>query len=188
MPPWLQQRHEQGFLDCFRGVAWWPPLPDERRESRWGFRFSFITWKSPLFPWHILYPFVYVYACNWIFFLWFVPFFADKVFCFPNGFADKHAAVPNFNLINQQSLDKILKAEVFIHSDGQLKAAHLILGCTPFSSSFQALKCVIKAKNPRLHLINVAILGFLNLGSGPQGVLKVEPILQFEVEDKATPS
>ena len=117
-----------------------------------------------------------------------MPFFADKIFCFLNGFADKHAAVPNFNLINQQSLDKILKAEVFIHSDGQLKAAHLILGYTPFSSSFQALKCVIKAKNPRLQLINVAILGFLNPGSGPQGVLKVEPILQFEVEDKATPS
>ena len=77
---------------------------------------------------------------------------------------------------------------MFIHSDSRLRAAHLILGYTPFSSNFQVSKCVIKAKNPRLQLINVAILGFLNPGSGPQGVLKVEPILQFEVEDKETPS
>ena len=39
-------------------------------------------------------------------------------FFFPYGFANKNAAVPNFNLVNQPSLDKILKAEVFVHSDG----------------------------------------------------------------------
>ena len=37
---------------------------------------------------------------------------------FPNGFADKNVVVPNFSLVNQLSLDKILKAEVFVHSDG----------------------------------------------------------------------
>ena len=53
-----------------------------------------------------------------------MPFFSfDDVFCFPNGFVDKLAAVPNFNLVNQLSLDKILKAKVFIHSDDQLRAA-----------------------------------------------------------------
>ena len=57
-------------------------------------------------------------------------------FCFPKDFADKHAPVLNFNLINQPDLDKILKAEVFIHSDGQLRAAHLILGYNLLSSSF----------------------------------------------------
>ena len=30
--------------------------------------------------------------------------------------------------------------------------------------------------------------GFLNLGLGPQGVLKIEPLLQYKAEDKATPS
>ena len=44
-----------------------------------------------------------------------------------NSFADKNATIPNFNLVNQLSLDKILKAEVFIHTDDQLRAAHLIL-------------------------------------------------------------
>ena len=57
-------------------------------------------------------------------------------FVFLDGFADPHAVVPNFDLINQEFLDKILKAEVFVHSDGQLRAAHLILGDTPISKSF----------------------------------------------------
>ena len=109
-------------------------------------------------------------------------------FCFPNGFADKHAAIPNFNLVNQPSLDKILKAEVFVHSDNQLRAAYLILSYNLLSSSFQTPKCVIKAKDLRLHLINVAVPGFLNSGSGPQGVLKVEPLLQYKAEDEATRS
>ena len=65
-----------------------------------------------------------------------MPFFVDNVFCFLNGFADKHAAVPNFSLVNQPSLDKILKAKVFVYSDGQLRMTHLILGYTLFSSNF----------------------------------------------------
>ena len=109
-------------------------------------------------------------------------------FCLPNGLADKNATIPNFNHVNQPNLDKIPKAEVFVHSDDQLRAAHIILGYTLLSSSFQAPKCVIKAKDPRLHLINVAVPSFLNLGPRPQGVLKVEPIFQCKVEDEATPS
>ena len=39
--------------------------------------------------------------------------------------------MPNFNLVNQESLEKILKAEVFIHSDGQFRATHLHLQMLP---------------------------------------------------------
>ena len=99
------------------------------------------------------------------------------VFCIPNGFVDKHTAVPNFNLFNQPSLDKILKAKVFVLSDGQLRVAHLILDYNPLLSSFQASKCVIKVKDPCLHLVNIVVPGFLNPGLGPQGVLKAEPLL-----------
>ena len=142
------------------------------------FRSRFITSKSPFFPFDIFCthfsPFVFVIElifdlCH--FFFW------QCFFCFPNGFVDKHATVPNFNLINQPNLDKILKVEVFVHNDSQLRAAHLILGYNLLSSSFQASKCVIKAKDPHLHLINVIVPGFLNPGPGPQGVLKVEPFL-----------
>ena len=107
--------------------------------------------------------------------------------CFSNGFTDKRATIPNFNLVNQSSLDKILKVELFIHTDGQLRAAHLILDHILISFSFQALKCQIKARDPRLHLINVPMPGFLNPGSRPQGVLKIESLLQCKAEDEATP-
>ena len=60
------------------------------------------------------------------------------------------------------SLENILKVEVFVNEDNnQLKAAHLILGYTPIFRAFQAPKCVIKAHNPCLHRICVAVEGFL---------------------------
>ena len=60
------------------------------------------------------------------------------------------------------SLDRILQSEVYVNeSDGQLRAAHLILGYTPISRAFQAPKCMIKAKDPRLHRISVAYEGFV---------------------------
>ena len=51
-------------------------------------------------------------------------------------------------------------------SDGQLRAAHLILGYTPISHAFQASRCVIRAKDPRFHRISVAYEGFVV----PEGV------------------
>ena len=76
------------------------------------------------------------------------------------------------------SLDKILKAKVFIHSDGQLRVTHLILGYTPISKSYQVSKCVIKAKDPRLHQISVATSGFLTTSPIPKGMLTTDPILE----------
>ena len=106
--------------------------------------------------------------------------------------------MPNFNLVNQLSLDKILKAEMFVHSDGQLRAAHLILGYTPISKSYQALKCIIKVKDLCLHWISIAALGFLIIGSIPEGTLTTDPIregipkialpLQRATKKEATPS
>ena len=86
--------------------------------------------------------------------------------------------MPNFNLVNQPSLDKILKAEVFVHSDGQLRATHFILDYTPISKSYQAPKCVIKAKNPRLHQISIVVPSFLIFGPIPEGTLTAYPILE----------
>ena len=56
--------------------------------------------------------------------------------------------------------------------------AHLILGYTPISSSFQVPKCVIKDKDPRLHRISVATLSFLITGPIPEGILTTDPILE----------
>ena len=51
-------------------------------------------------------------------------------------------------------------------ADGQLRVAHLILGYTPLSFAFPIPKCVIKARDPRLHHISVAYKGFIV----PEGV------------------
>ena len=69
--------------------------------------------------------------------------------------------------MNKASLDRVLQAEIYVNpSDGQLRAAHLILGYNPISRAFQAPSCVIKAKDPRFRRISVAYEGFIV----PQGV------------------
>ena len=40
--------------------------------------------------------------------------------CFFYDFADRHVAELNLKLVNKDSLDKILQAEVFVNKDGQL--------------------------------------------------------------------
>ena len=86
--------------------------------------------------------------------------------------------MPNFNFVNQESLDNILKAKVFIHSNGQLRAAHLILGYTSISKSFQVPKCIIKAKDPRLHWISITTPSFLVSRTILEGTLATTPILE----------
>lgn len=65
---------------------------------------------------------------------------------------------------------------MFVHIDGQLRAAHLILDYIPISKSFQALKSVIKARDPRLHRINVATPSFPITGPVPEGMLTTDLI------------
>ena len=75
------------------------------------------------------------------------------------------------------SLDKVLRSEVYVNeADGQLRVAHLILGYTPISRAFQAPKCVIKARDPRLHRISVAYEGFVVLEGIP--ILEGTPLTQ----------
>ena len=150
-------------------MARWPPLFDEIGETRWGFRFRFVASKLSL---SFLSLFVFIPESSFdlncplpmVFFVYL------------DGFANLRTAVPNFNLVNRQSLDKILKAEVFVHTDGQLRAAHLILDYIPISKSFQVPKCVIKAKDPQLQRISVAAPGFLITGPILEGTLASEPI------------
>ena len=86
-------------------------------------------------------------------------------------------------------------------SDGQLRATHLILGYTPISFAFQAPRCVIRAKDSRLHRISVAYEGFvvpegislprytpltqpLPVATLSTGVPSPSPILQVEDEEE----
>ena len=60
---------------------------------------------------------------------------------------------------------------MFVHTNGQLRAAHLFLDYILISKGFQAPKCVIKAKDPYLQRINIAAPGFLITGPIPEGTL-----------------
>ena len=77
-------------------------------------------------------------------------------------------------------MDRVLRAEIYVNpSDGQLRAAHLILSYSPISRAFQAPSCVIKAKDPRLRRISVAYKGFIV----PEGV----PLPKYSQRTEALP-
>ena len=69
-----------------------------------------------------------------------------------------------------------MKVELFVHTDGQLRAAHLILDYIPISKTFQSPRCVIKARDPRLQWISVAAPRFLITGPILEGTLTTDPI------------
>nr|POE63902.1 hypothetical protein CFP56_01940 [Quercus suber] len=83
-------------------------------------------------------------------------------------FADKNFIAPNFNLVNRRDLNRIFQSNIFLYKDEQLCIAHVILGYKPISSSFQSPKNVIKAKDSQLHLIDIAVPGFIT-GPPPEG-------------------
>ena len=156
-------------------MARWPSLPGEKGTARWGLGSRVLICKLFLFIWvcSIFYYYYYYFL-----------FTSDKIFFgVSNDFADRHATEPNINLVNKESLDNIFRAGVFVHEDGQLRVAHLILGYKPISPSFQTSKCMIRARDPRLHRISVASPGFL-LPEGvpvPEGTLLTHPILKDDL-------
>ena len=119
-----------------------------------------------------------------------------------NDIVDPNSTTPLLRLVNKASLDRILQSEVYVNeSDGQLRAAHLILEYTPISRAFQAPRYVIRAKDPRLHRISVAYEGFvvpegiplprytpltqpLPIATLSAGVPSPSPILQVEEEEE----
>ena len=119
-----------------------------------------------------------------------------------DGFADSNYTAPLLRLVNKASLDRILQSEVYVNeTDGQLRAAYLILGYKPISRAFQASRCVIRAKDPRLHRISVSYEGFVVPEGAPlprntpltqllpiatlsAGVPSLSPILQVEEEQE----
>lgn len=51
-------------------------------------------------------------------------------------FADKRYVVPNISFVNIADLNRVLRSEVFVSEDRQLRAIHLILSFEPLSTIF----------------------------------------------------
>ena len=68
---------------------------------------------------------------------------------------------PNINFVNVADLNKVLKFEVFVSEDKQLRAIHLILNFQPLFDKFQDVGHAIRAGDPRLARIDVLVPRFL---------------------------
>ena len=73
--------------------------------------------------------------------------------------------------MNVPALNYLLRSEIYVTEDEQLRAAHLVLGYQPLSRSFQAIGHAIRAGSPRLARIDVSKNGFLAQRDLPPVVL-----------------
>ena len=74
---------------------------------------------------------------------------------------DKSYTNPKLSLINVPALNYLLRSQIFMNDDGQLRAVHLILDFEPISRSFLDVGNSIRANDHRLTRIDVSWLGFL---------------------------
>ena len=72
------------------------------------------------------------------------------IIIFSDVFADKDHVSPKLNLVNVPGLNFLLRSEIFVSEDNQLRAAHLILGYEPLSRIYQDIGQALRASNPRL--------------------------------------
>ena len=75
--------------------------------------------------------------------------------------ADKRHTTPRLSLVNVQGLNKLLRSEIFISEDRQLRVMHLILDYEPLSNIFQDVGQAIRAGETKLACIDVSMPGFL---------------------------
>ena len=79
----------------------------------------------------------------------------------PFSFADKERTIPWLSLVNVQALNFLLRFEIFVSEDKQLRFAPLILDYEPLSRALVDAGQAIKTGSPRLARIDVSKLGFL---------------------------
>ena len=109
-------------------------------------------------------------------------FLTVQFFCL----TDKTQVNPRISLINVPALNYLLRSQIFVNDDGQLRAAHLILDYELLSRSFLDVSNVIRANDYRLARIDVSWPHFLTPYDLPpvdhpipQGIpLVVQPLQQ----------
>ena len=90
-----------------------------------------------------------------------IGFIGLTMICILAVFADKRHVVPHLSLVNVADLNKVLRSEVFMREDRQLKVIHLILDFKPILDIFQEVGHAIRAGDLRLCRIDVSAPGFL---------------------------
>ena len=89
--------------------------------------------------------------------------------------------------MNIPDLNYLLRSEIYVHTDGQLRACHLVLGYQPLTRAFQPVGHAIRASSPRLARIDVSQPGCLaRVDFKPvvlPGVRDPPPVVQLPPED-----
>ena len=80
-------------------------------------------------------------------------------------------------MVNVQALNFLLRSEIFVSEDGQLRAAPLILDYEPLSRAFVDAGQAIRAESPRLAHIDVFKPGFLARRDLPPVQLPAQRVL-----------
>ena len=93
------------------------------------------------------------------------------IFCFLATFVDKRHVTPRLSYTNVVALNYLLRFEIFVSEDRQLRAVRLILDFQPISEIYQYVKNVIRAGDPRLAQIDVSWPNFLAQDDLPPVVL-----------------
>ena len=114
---------------------------------------------------------------------------------------DKTQTNPRLSLINIPALNYLLRSQIFVNNDRQLRVAHLILDYEPISRTFLDVGNSIRANDYRLAHIDVSRPGFLAPHDLPpvdhpipQGIplaaqpLQQVPLAQAVVEEGAASS
>ena len=67
----------------------------------------------------------------------------------------------DLRVVHVRDLNFVLRSEIFVHSDGQLRASHLILGVDPVYSTWQTFSQALLVDSPLLSYIDVWHANFL---------------------------
>ena len=69
---------------------------------------------------------------------------------------------PNLSVVQAQELNFILRLEIFVYYDGQLRASLLILSCEPSYTSYQDSSGTLTVNSPLLSYFDVRLPEFLS--------------------------
>ena len=90
--------------------------------------------------------------------------------------ADRRLVNPQLSHTNIVGLNYLLRSEIFVSEDHQLRAVHLILDFEPISRVFQEVGHAIRLGDPRIHRIDVSKPTFLAQEDLPPVRLHVQQI------------
>ncbi|KAL0013011.1 hypothetical protein SO802_000080 [Lithocarpus litseifolius] len=88
--------------------------------------------------------------------------FADDAPCpLSRREVDGRVFTPDIRSVHVRDLNFVLRSEIFVHTDGQLRASHLILGCIPVYRTWQPFSQALLVDSPLLSYIDVRHANFL---------------------------